>query len=75
MSTATINPITEKPAETASEILTETLQTKLSNPASTPDFDLLGSVNEVLKDVGTHNCRWWRQTYFLWPGSDHRQSS
>jgi crotonobetainyl-CoA:carnitine CoA-transferase CaiB-like acyl-CoA transferase len=52
MSTATINPITEKPAETASEILTETLQTKLSNPASTPDFDLLGSVNEVLKDVG-----------------------
>jgi crotonobetainyl-CoA:carnitine CoA-transferase CaiB-like acyl-CoA transferase len=52
MSTATISPITGKPAETASEILTETLQTKLSNPASTPDFDLHGSVNEVLKDVG-----------------------
>ena len=52
MGTATMNPITEKPAEAASETLTETLQTKLSNPASTPDFDLHGSVNEVLKDVG-----------------------
>jgi len=47
-----MNPITEKPAETVSETLTETLQTKLSNPASTPEFDLHGSVNEVLKNVG-----------------------
>jgi crotonobetainyl-CoA:carnitine CoA-transferase CaiB-like acyl-CoA transferase len=52
MSIATMSPITEKPAETASEILTETLQTKLSNPVSTADFDLNSSVNEVLKDVG-----------------------
>ena len=52
MSTATINRVTEKSTETASETLTETLQTKLSNPASTSDFDLHGSVNEVLKDVG-----------------------
>jgi len=52
MSSATMNPITEKPAETASETLTETLQTKLSNPASTPEFDLHGSVNEVSKNVG-----------------------
>src|SRR5215467_9448678 len=34
------------------ETLTETLQSKLSNPATAPDFDLHGSVNEVLKDVG-----------------------
>src|SRR5215469_11355666 len=34
------------------ETLTETLQSKLSNPASASDFDLCGSVNAVLKDVG-----------------------
>src|SRR5262249_26964024 len=52
MSTGTINQVTEKPTETARETLTERLQSKLSNPASTADFDLHVSVNEVLNDVG-----------------------
>jgi crotonobetainyl-CoA:carnitine CoA-transferase CaiB-like acyl-CoA transferase len=34
------------------ETLTEALESKLSNPASASDFDLHGTVNEVLKDVG-----------------------
>src|SRR5215813_13450441 len=37
-----------EPAET----LSEKLQSKLSNPATASDFDLYGSVNELLKDVG-----------------------
>src|SRR5215471_20212470 len=37
-----------KPAET----LTEKLETNLSNPATASDFDLYGSVNEVLSDIG-----------------------
>src|SRR5215471_5387130 len=45
MSTAALDL---RPAET----LTETLKSKLSDPASTPDFDLPGTVNEVLNDVG-----------------------
>src|SRR6202051_151441 len=48
MTTATLKRVDEKPAET----LTATLQSKLSNPATAPDFDLYGGVNEVLKDVG-----------------------
>src|ERR1700757_1901459 len=48
MTTATLNRVDEKTAET----LTETLQSKLSNPATASDFDLYGGVNEVLKDVG-----------------------
>ncbi len=48
MTTATVNRVDEKRAET----LTETLQSKLSNPATASDFDLYGSVNDVLKDVG-----------------------
>lgn len=36
----------------ASDRLTETLQSKLSNPATSADFDLHHGVNEVLKDVG-----------------------
>src|SRR5271169_7009717 len=48
MTTATLNLVDEKPAET----LTETLQSKLSNPATASDFDLYGGVNEVLKEVG-----------------------
>jgi hypothetical protein len=32
--------------------LTETLEKKLSHPATSPDFDLKTSVNEVLADVG-----------------------
>src|SRR5262252_11218390 len=52
MSTATLNGVTGKPAETNDRTLTEKLQSTLSNPASAPDFDLHGSVNEVLKEVG-----------------------
>ena len=52
MSTTTINRVTEKPTETTDQTLTEKLQSTLSNPASTPDFDLHGSVNEVLKNIG-----------------------
>jgi len=48
MNSAAVDLVTEKTSET----LTETLQSKLSNPVSTSDFDLHGSVNEVLKDVG-----------------------
>jgi crotonobetainyl-CoA:carnitine CoA-transferase CaiB-like acyl-CoA transferase len=48
MTTATLNLVDEKPAET----LTETLQSKLSDPATASDFDLYGGVNDVLKDVG-----------------------
>jgi len=48
MNSAAADLVTEKTSET----LTGTLQSKLSNPVSTSDFDLHGSVNEVLKDVG-----------------------
>jgi len=50
MSTAI--PELEERRETTAETLTERLQSKLSNPVSNPDFDLHGTVNEVLKDVG-----------------------
>jgi crotonobetainyl-CoA:carnitine CoA-transferase CaiB-like acyl-CoA transferase len=40
---------TEKPQP---DLLTETLQSKLSNPETNSDFDLHGAVNDVLKDVG-----------------------
>ena len=52
MSTAVVDRVNRKPAEATAETLTGTLQSKLSNPASAPDFDLHGTVNEVLKDVG-----------------------
>src|SRR5215510_7932533 len=48
MNTAALNLVTENPPET----LTETLQSKRSNPATASDVDLHRSVNEVLKDVG-----------------------
>jgi crotonobetainyl-CoA:carnitine CoA-transferase CaiB-like acyl-CoA transferase len=48
MSTATLDRVAGTPAEK----LTERLQFRLSNPGVTPDFDLHGGVNEVLKDVG-----------------------
>jgi crotonobetainyl-CoA:carnitine CoA-transferase CaiB-like acyl-CoA transferase len=48
MTTAALELVTEKPADT----LTETLRSKLSNPVSASDFDLHASVNDVLKDVG-----------------------
>jgi crotonobetainyl-CoA:carnitine CoA-transferase CaiB-like acyl-CoA transferase len=34
------------------DLLTGKIQSKLSNPETSPDFDLPGAVNEVLKDVG-----------------------
>ena len=36
----------------ARDRLTETLKSKLSNPATSPDFDLPSATNDVLKDVG-----------------------
>ena len=36
----------------ASDLLTETLQFKLSNPEVSSDFDLYRGVDDVLKDVG-----------------------
>src|ERR1700684_3302711 len=52
MNTETLNPVNKTP----SEILTETLQSKLSKPATASDFDLYGGVNDVLKDVGMTNA-------------------
>jgi len=52
MSIAALDRVTEKPTTTTDQTLTEKLQSKLSNPVSAPDFDLHGSVNEVLKDIG-----------------------
>src|SRR4051794_22322704 len=50
MSTATIaNPLIE--TDTATDRLTETLEEKLSNPATSPDFDLHQRVNDVLADI------------------------
>ena len=51
MSTATI---TEPPRKTnaATDRLTETLEEKLSHPATSPDFDLHAETNAVLKDIG-----------------------
>src|SRR6478736_6027763 len=51
MSTATI---TEPSIETnkATDRLTETLEEKLSHPATSPDFDLHAATSEVLKDIG-----------------------
>jgi len=37
---------------TSTDTLTETLRSKLSNPVTSPEFDLHGSVNEVLRDIG-----------------------
>ena len=51
MSSATIN---DRLVETSggSNRLTETLEERLSHPATSPDFDLKEGVNEVLADVG-----------------------
>ena len=51
MSAATV---TDRSVETngKSNRLTETLEEKLSHPATSPDFDLKKGVNEVLADVG-----------------------
>jgi crotonobetainyl-CoA:carnitine CoA-transferase CaiB-like acyl-CoA transferase len=39
-------------ASSTNESLTETLKSKLANPVSSPEFDLLAATNEVLSDVG-----------------------
>src|SRR5947207_6460463 len=51
MSTATI---IDRSIETnkATDRLTETLEEKLNNPATSPDFDLHKGVNDVLADIG-----------------------
>src|SRR3954453_5420978 len=50
MSTATIaNPLIE--TDTATDRLTETLEEKLSRPATSPDIDLHQCVNDVLADI------------------------
>src|SRR6202008_1444681 len=49
MSTATV---TDRSVEANGHRLTETLEEKLSHPATSPDFDLKKGVNEVLADVG-----------------------
>ena len=51
MSTATI---TDRSVETndAPNRLTETLEQKLSHPATSPDFDLHAATSEALKDIG-----------------------
>jgi len=56
MNTATLDRATEKPTERTDQTLTEKIQTALSNPATTSDFDLHRSVNEVLKDVGLNTA-------------------
>src|ERR1700723_4678327 len=33
-------------------VLTQTLKTRLTNPVSSPEFDLHAGLNEVLRDVG-----------------------
>src|SRR5215813_9949877 len=52
MSNATLDRVNEKPAGTTDQTLTGKLQSKLSNPVSTPEFDLHGTLDEVLNDVG-----------------------
>src|SRR5437879_5754431 len=46
--------IIDRPIETndGTDRLTETLEQKLSHPASSPDFDLHAATSEVLKDIG-----------------------
>jgi crotonobetainyl-CoA:carnitine CoA-transferase CaiB-like acyl-CoA transferase len=48
MSTVQTAPVTG----TSTDTLTETLRSNLSNPVTSPQFDLHASVNDVLKDVG-----------------------
>jgi crotonobetainyl-CoA:carnitine CoA-transferase CaiB-like acyl-CoA transferase len=38
--------------ESLTETLSETLRSKISNPVTSPQFDLSSSVNQLLKDVG-----------------------
>jgi hypothetical protein len=50
MRTATISDRSVETNE-APDRLTETLERKLSHPATSPDFDLHAATNEVLKDI------------------------
>src|SRR5262249_17563383 len=49
MNIATTIPAAEKPKP---DLLTETIVSKLANPATNSDFDFPSAVNDVLKDVG-----------------------
>src|SRR6266704_4725809 len=51
MSTASLTEPPRK-ANEAPDRLTETLEEKLSHPATSPDFDLHAATSEVLKDIG-----------------------
>src|SRR3989440_8970639 len=51
MSTATMASRSIETNE-ATDRLTETLEEKLSHPATSPDFDLHAATSEVLKDIG-----------------------
>src|SRR5438309_3964951 len=51
MSTASITEPTSETNE-ATDRLTETLEEKLSHPATSPEFDLHAETNAVLKDIG-----------------------
>src|SRR6266567_8309465 len=51
MSTATMASRSIETNE-ATDRLTETLEEKLSRPATSPDFDLHAETNAVLKDIG-----------------------
>src|ERR1700724_4037435 len=48
-----MNTATARSADTAvTDPLSERLESKLSNPATSPDFDLHEELNQVLADVG-----------------------
>jgi hypothetical protein len=48
-----MNDVTDKSTHgRARRGLTETLETKLANPETSPEFDLHEAVNDVLEDVG-----------------------
>jgi hypothetical protein len=48
-----MNDVTDKSTHgRARRGLTETLETKLANPQTSPEFDLHKAVNDVLGDVG-----------------------
>src|SRR5260370_4698166 len=51
MSTTTITEPSRK-TNAATDRLTETLEEKLSHPATSPDFDMHAATSEVLKDIG-----------------------
>jgi hypothetical protein len=42
----------------AADLLSEALRSKLSNPETSPNFDVHHDVNHVPKDVGMTNATW-----------------